>query len=185
MYHPTLFYCSNCGSKVNLTLLDGDPIERYYCDSCETIHYTNPKLIVGALAYWGEQVLLCKRAIEPRKGYWNLPAGFLENNELAEEGAQRECWEEAKAKVNIEGVLAVYSLPQANQVYIHFYGELQNGKFGVGIESEECELFNEEDIPWKDMAFASSAFALKKFFADRKNGKINAHIGAFNWKGSF
>lgn len=183
MYQPILHYCSTCGEKVSLRPVEGDEIPRYHCLSCDTIHYTNPKLIVGVLPYWGEKVLLCRRAIEPRKGFWNLPAGFMENNELAEEGAARECWEEAEAHVAIDGVLAVYSLPHANQVYIHFYGELKNGEFGIGVESLECELFTEAEIPWDDIAFTSTSFALRKYFQDRKDGKIGAHIGSFHWDG--
>ena len=179
MYQPIYHYCSNCGSSVALTDIEGDTIQRYYCSNCDTIHYTNPKIIVGVLPYWGEKVLLCRRAIEPRKGLWNIPAGFLENNELAEEGGKREVWEEAEARVDLKGSLAIYSIPQANQVYIHFYGELIDGKFGIGVESLECQLFKEEEIPWKEMAFHSSTFALKKFFEDRKQGVIRTHIGHF------
>jgi len=182
MYQPIYRFCSNCGSPISLEEVEGDSIKRYYCKKCDTIHYTNPKLIVGVLPYWEDRVLLCRRAIEPRKGYWNIPAGFLENNELAEDGAKRECWEEAEAKVDIEGVLAVYSLPQANQVYIHFHGHLLDGAYGVGVESTETQLFREEDIPWDEIAFASSSFALKKYFKDRREGKIHAHIGSFRWK---
>lgn len=176
---PKLNFCSNCGHKVVLKTIENDPLQRYYCESCETIHYTNPNIIAGVLPIWENKVLLCKRAIEPRKGYWNIPAGYLENNELAEEGANRECWEEAEGKVDIKGVLAVYSLPHANQVYIHFYGELIDGKFGCGFESTECRLFSEDEIPWEDMAFTSSVFALKHYLDDRKTGAIKAHIGAF------
>lgn len=175
-----MYYCSNCGAPVQLTRIDGDDIERYYCGKCDTVHYTNPKLIVGVLGYWEDKVLLCRRAIHPRLGFWNIPAGFLENNELAEEGAKREAWEEAEAKIDIDGVLAVYSLPHANQVYIHFYGRLVDGAFGIGVESSECRLFDEEEIPWEDMAFTSSTFALQKYFKDRKNGTIGTHIGAFD-----
>lgn len=179
MYQPILKFCSNCGHSVEKRTIENDPIQRYFCEQCQTIHYTNPNIIAGALPYWEDKVLLCRRAIEPRKGYWNIPAGYLENNELAEEGAQRECWEEAEAKVNIKGVIAVYSLPHANQVYIHFHGDLVDGKFGIGVESSECKLFSEEEIPWDEMAFTSSTFALKKYFEDRKKGLIQTHIGAY------
>jgi ADP-ribose pyrophosphatase YjhB (NUDIX family) len=179
MYQPIYHFCSNCGSNVALSDVEGDSIKRYYCSNCDTVHYTNPKLIVGVLPYYQDKVLLCRRAIEPRKNYWNIPAGFLENNELAEEGALREVWEEAEGRARIDGVLAIYSIPQANQVYIHFYGELIDGQFGIGVESLECKLFSEDEIPWEDMAFTSSTFALKKFFNDRKTGQIRTHIGSF------
>ena len=115
-------YCSNCGSAVTLKQIENDNVERNYCDACHTIHYSNPNMVVGAITYWEDKVLLCKRAIPPRHGYWNIPAGYLENNESADKGAEREVWEEAGAKIDIEGVAAVYNLPQANQVYIHFFG---------------------------------------------------------------
>ena len=105
MYQPILKYCSNCGHAVAQKKIENDPLPRYYCSECETIHYTNPNIIAGVLPYWKDKVLLCRRAIEPRKGYWNVPAGFLENNELAEEGAQRECWEEAEGKVFVPIVI--------------------------------------------------------------------------------
>lgn len=172
-------YCSVCSAEVKLTEIENDSIKRHYCSNCETVHYTNPKLIVGVLPYHEDKVLLCRRAIEPRKGFWNIPAGFLENNEIAEEGGQREVWEEAEAKVDIDGTLAVYSIPPANHIYIHFYGQLKDGIFGCGVESTECQLFKEDEIPWKDMAFTSSTFALKKYFEDKKKGKIETHIGSY------
>ncbi|MBX7227462.1 MAG: NUDIX hydrolase [Chitinophagales bacterium] len=172
-------FCSTCGDRVILTDVDGDTHKRYVCTNCKTIHYTNPKLVVGALVYWEDKVILCRRAIEPRLGFWNIPAGYLEDHEKAEEGAAREVWEEAGAKVNIEGVLAIYNLPEANQVYIHFIGELIDGVYSNGVESIETKLFSEEEIPWKDLAFTSSAFALRKYFQDRKQGKIGTYIGSF------
>ena len=180
MFQVKMNFCSNCSAKVELTKIDGDSIARYYCEVCDIVHYTNPKLIVGVLPYFEDKVLLCRRAIEPRKGLWNIPAGFLENHELAEEGGKREVWEEAEAEVNIDGTLAIYSIPQANQVYIHFYGKLKEGHYGCGIESLECKLFKENEIPWNEIAFTSSTFALKRYFEDRKKGKIETHIGAFN-----
>ena len=172
-------FCAACGSSVVLTDVEGDTHKRHVCTNCKTIHYTNPKLVVGALVYWGDKIILCRRAIEPRLGFWNIPAGYLEDHEKAEEGAAREVWEEAGAKVNIEGVLAIYNLPEANQVYIHFVGELIDGVYSNGVESIETKLFSEEEIPWMDLAFASSAFALRKYFQDRKSGKIGTYIGSF------
>lgn len=171
-------FCSQCGSdQLAFKQPKGDNRPRFICDSCDTIHYSNPNIVTGCLPIWEDKVLLCKRAIEPRKGYWNVPAGYMENGETVEAGAQREVWEEAEAKVNILGVLVLYSIPQINQVYIHFLGELQNLNYGVGEESLEVQLFAEEDIPWKDMAFPSSVFALKRYFEDRKSGEHRAHIG--------
>ncbi|MEM1327961.1 MAG: NUDIX hydrolase [Bacteroidota bacterium] len=173
-------FCSHCGSnKLERRIPEGDNRLRVICTNCHTIHYVNPKVVVGCLAVWEDKVLLCRRAIEPRLGYWNVPAGYLENGETAEAGAIREVEEEAAAKVDIRGVLTVYSLPHVNQVYIHFLADLKDGAFGVGVESLESQLFSEADIPWQDLAFTSSAFALKKYFADRKDGLEQAHIGAF------
>lgn len=179
MFFGPMKYCSSCGAEVEFTHVDGDNVKRFVCTDCKTIHYTNPKIVVGVLAYWEDKVLLCKRGIEPRYGYWNLPAGYLEDGERSQDGAARETMEEAGAEVDIEGVLAVYNLPQANQVYIHFLAQLRDGKFNNGPESIETQLFTEEEIPWKDMAFSSSYFALKRFFEDRRRGVHTTHIGNF------
>ena len=172
-------YCSACGAKVEFTNVDGDAVKRFVCTECKTIHYTNPKIVVGVLAYWEDKVLLCKRGIEPRYGYWNLPAGYLEDGERSQDGAARETMEEAGAEVDIEGVLAVYNLPQANQVYIHFLAELKDGIYSNGPESIETALFTEGEIPWNEMAFTSSYFALKRYFEDKKSGKHMTHLGTF------
>lgn len=173
-------FCVQCGGSVSLKMAEGR--ERIVCEVCETIHYTNPKLVVGALAVWEDKVLLCRRAIEPRLGLWNLPAGYLEDFERSEDGAIRETWEEAGAEINIERVLAVYNLPQANQVYIHFLAGLKDGIVRNGEESLESRLFAEEEIPWNDMAFTSSTFTLRHFFEDRKTGNIQTHLGTFPQK---
>lgn len=171
-------FCSNCGSDhLEFRKPIGDNRPRFICDNCDTIHYTNPNIVTGCLPIWKDKVLLAKRAIEPRKGYWNVPAGYMENGETVEAGAQREVWEETEAEVDILGVLVLYSIPHINQVYIHFLGELKELKYGVGEESLEVRLFTEEEIPWHEMAFPSSVFALKKYFEDRKQGQHQAHIG--------
>ena len=173
-------FCSNCGSnQLKNEMPVGDNRLRQVCSNCDTIHYSNPKIVVGCLPIWEDQVLLCKRAIEPCRGLWNVPAGYLENGETAEEGALREVWEEAEAKVDILGVLAVYSLAHVNQIYIHFLGKLKTLEFGVGVESLDTQLFTEATIPWKTLAFTSSSFALKKYFEDKKKGRHEAHIGAY------
>lgn len=170
-------YCSNCGSAdLSYSVPSGDNRERYICSSCFTIHYSNPRIIVGVLATWGEKVLLCRRAIEPRSGLWNLPAGFLENNETAEQGAARETFEEANAKVEITRLHCVYSIPKANQVFLHFHGNMLSPEFSVTPESTEVALFAENEIPWDDIAFNSTEFALRKFFEDRKT--VRTHIGS-------
>ncbi|MEM0991992.1 MAG: NUDIX hydrolase, partial [Bacteroidota bacterium] len=171
-----------CGSnQLEYRIPKGDNRPRQVCSNCHMIHYSNPKIVAGCLPIWENQVLLCKRAIEPCRGLWNVPAGYLENGETAEEGAIREVWEEAEAKVDILGVLAVYSLPHVNQVYIHFLAKLQSLDFGVGVESLDTQLFLEKDVPWDTIAFTSSSFALKKYFKDRQNGLQQAHIGAYSF----
>lgn len=174
-------YCSHCGSdQIQLRIPDGDNRARFVCGNCETIHYSNPNIVAGCLPIWEGKVLLAKRAIEPRIGYWNVPSGYMENGETVEEGAAREVWEEAAAKVEITGMHTLYDIPHINQVYIHFLGKLVDGKFGVGEESLEVELFAEEEIPWKEIAFPSSIFTLKNFFLDRKKGIQQLHIGKFD-----
>ncbi|MEO1258359.1 MAG: NUDIX hydrolase [Bacteroidota bacterium] len=171
-------YCSHCGSAdLKKEIPPGDNRVRTVCGNCGTIHYHNPKIITGCLPVWENKVLLCRRAIEPRKGYWNVPAGFMELGESVEAGAAREVWEEAKAKVNIWGVHTIFTFTRFNHVYVQYLGELVDGKFGIGEESLEVKLFAEEEIPWKEIAFESSLFALKKYFEDRKNGERKVHSG--------
>lgn len=172
-------YCSFCGGPVVLKEILDDHLPRFYCEKCDTIHYQNPKVVVGCLPIWEDKVLLCKRAIEPMRGYWNIPAGYLENGETVEEGAAREVWEEALARVTINYLLVVYSIKHINQVYILFVSELKEPVYDVGVESLDVRLFSEEEIPWKEIAFNSSAFALKRFFENRKSGTQKAHMGQF------
>jgi ADP-ribose pyrophosphatase YjhB (NUDIX family) len=173
-------YCSHCGSaELSFEIPEGDNRSRFICQSCHTIHYSNPKIVAGCLPVWNDQVLLARRSIAPRYGFWNIPSGYLENGETVEEGAMREVWEEAKAEVTGLQLKSVYSLPHINQIYIHFTGTLKNGAFGVGEESLEVQLFSEEDIPWEKLAFTSSVFTLQKYFADRTNGRHKVHLGHF------
>ena len=172
-------FCSNCGHKVSLKAVPGDFLPRYVCEHCETIHYQNPNIITGALPVWEDKVLLCKRGIQPRKGFWNVPGGYLENGESVEDGAVREVWEEAQTKVLITGLHTVYSIPKINQIYMHFLADLQTLNFQATEESLEVLLFSETEIPWKEIAFASSKFTLKRFFEDRKKGIRQVHLGKF------
>lgn len=175
-----LHYCSQCGSdKLVKEIPVGDTRGRIVCKNCHEIHYSNPKIVAGCLPIYGNKVLLCKRAIEPMKGKWNVPSGYLENKESVEEGALREVYEEAEAKVELIGIHAIYSIARISQIYIHFLGNLVEGKFGVGEESLECQLFSEEEIPWDEMAFTSSVFTLKRYFSDLKKGKRKTHLGNY------
>ena len=147
-------FCSACGSdRVELRVPDGDTLPRYVCAACGTIHYQNPKVVVGCLPEWEEQVLLCRRAIEPRHGLWTLPAGFLENGETVVAGAVRETLEEANARVVVGDLYTMISLPQISQIYMMFRARLVDLDFGPGPESLEVRLFREDEIPWEEMAF--------------------------------
>ena len=171
-------FCSNCGSNsLKFAIPDGDNRSRYICDNCQTVHYSNPKIVTGCLPIWEDQVLLCRRAIGPREGFWNVPGGYMENGETVEEGAKREVWEEAEAKVEILGIHTIFSIPHINQVYIHFLGKLIKPEFGIGVESSEVKLFKETEIPWDTIAFTSSIFTLKNYYFDLKNGHRQAHLG--------
>ncbi len=165
-------FCSLCGASVTLLIPSGDDRQRHVCPECDTIHYHNPNIIAGCLPIHEDKVLLCKRAIEPRYGLWTLPAGFMENGESVEEGALRESWEEARATIKLHGLYTLFSLPQINQVYMLFKGELADLEFGAGPESLEVELFAEENIPWDDIAFPVMKKTLQYYFEDRKTGNF-------------
>ncbi len=163
-------YCNACGSSVSHRIPEGDTHTRAVCDSCDTIHYENPKIVVGCLPTYGERILMCKRAIEPKYGLWTLPAGFMENNETAPEGAAREALEEANARVEIQDLYTVYSLPHISQVYMMFRARLLDADFSPGIESLEVKLVTEDEIPWGELAFAMVKRTLEHFLQDRKTG---------------
>ncbi|BFM06534.1 NUDIX hydrolase [Halioxenophilus aromaticivorans] len=163
-------FCSHCGAKTVLAIPDGDDRERHVCSSCDTIHYLNPKIITGCLPFMGDQVLLCKRAIEPRYGLWTLPAGFMENGETVEQGAARESWEEARIKLNDLQLYQVFSLPHISQVYFFYLAEITQPDFGPGPESLEVKLCHLDDIPWDELAFTVVESTLRYFIEDRKTG---------------
>lgn len=169
-------YCSECGSKVSKRIPKGDDRPRYVCDSCGAIHYQNPRLIVGTIPVFEDKVLLCKRAIEPRKGFWTVPAGFMENGETTQEGAFRETWEEAKATVTDGQLYRIFDLPAINQVYVFYRATLQQPEFAAGTESLEVKLCNEQDIPWDQIAFPVVVEVLREFFADRASEHFPVRI---------
>jgi ADP-ribose pyrophosphatase YjhB (NUDIX family) len=141
----------------------GDTLERYVCNDCGHVYYTNPKIVVGSVVAHEGRILLCRRAIEPRKGFWTLPAGFLEEKETPEEGARREAMEEANADIVLEALLAVYSVARISQVQLMYRAHLANPAFSAGAESQEVALFRWEDIPWTELAFPSVQWALEHF----------------------
>ena len=153
----------------------GDSHDRAVCPACGAIHYENPKLIVGCIPVWQDQVLLCKRAIEPRYGYWTLPAGFMENGETTADGAARETIEEAGAVVKNLTPYTLIDVPYVHQVHMFFRADLSAPEFSSGEESLDVRLYKEEDIPWDDLAFYTVIETLKHFFADRKKGEFGFH----------
>ena len=168
-------FCSNCGAPVVLKVPAGDNLPRHVCDACLTIHYQNPRMVIGCIPEWEGQVLLCRRAIEPRYGLWTLPAGFMENGETVAQAAQRETLEEARARVELTDMFAVLSVPHVDQVHIFYRARLLDLEFKPGEESLEVALFEEAGIPWKDIAFRTVGVALKRWFADRKSGAFAFH----------
>ena len=169
-------FCSVCGSEVRVGIPQGDNRERHICDHCGTIHYHNPKVVAGCIAHWGEQVLMCRRAIEPRHGLWTVPAGFMENGETTYEGAMRETLEEANARVGIDELFVTVNLPHINQVYMLFRGRLLDLDFSPGEESLEVGLMTEDQVPWEEMAFPTVSEALKLYFDDRRRGEFAVHM---------
>ena len=169
-------FCSQCGNSVSTRIPEGDSYERHVCDDCGVIHYQNPKIIVGCLPVYGDQVLLCKRAIEPRLGYWTLPAGFMENGETTQQGALRETWEEAEAKPVIDDLYTLFNLPHISQVYMFYLARLSEPTFAAGDESLEVKLFNEDEIPWDNLAFPVVNETLKYYFGDRKVGEFPIRV---------
>ena len=165
-------FCSDCGNAVIKKIPQGDNRERHVCGNCELIHYQNPKVIAGVLPVFGDQVLLCKRSIEPRHGFWTLPAGFLENGESSLEGALRECEEEANATVVNPELYALFDIPQINQIYVFYRAELMEPVFGPSSESSEVALFDEQDIPWSELAFPVVELAIDHFLKDRIKGEF-------------
>jgi len=170
-------FCNSCGSAVTHRIPDGDSLHRAVCDACGTIQYQNPKIVVGCVPTYGERILICKRAIEPRYGLWTLPAGFMENEESASQGAAREALEEANARVEIEDLYTVYSIPHISQVYMMFRAKLLDPNVSPGFESLEVKLVTEDEIPWDQLAFAMVRRTLEHFIADRKRGAFVPHFG--------
>ncbi|MBJ9985858.1 NUDIX hydrolase [Acinetobacter sp. S40] len=169
-------FCNHCGQLTTARIPLGDHQIRQVCEGCNQVHYVNPKVVCGALVTWENKVLLCRRAIEPRYGYWTLPAGYMELFETMEQGAIRETWEEAEASIDIEQLLCIYDFPEIGHIYMLFKAQLIEGKFGVGPETLETRLFSEEEIPWSELAFSSISRTLKHYFADCRKGKLEILI---------
>lgn len=172
-------FCPECGAPVELRMPPDDHRQRHVCTACAAIHYYNPKLIVGAIPEWEDgRILLCRRAIEPRRGLWTLPAGFMENDETTLEGAARETLEEANARVEIGELYSLYNLPYINQVQLLFRARLLDLDFSPGMESLAVQLFEEQEIPWNELAFRPVRFTLQHYFADRKANHFQFRIAS-------
>jgi ADP-ribose pyrophosphatase YjhB (NUDIX family) len=169
-------FCSNCGHAVVIRIPDGDQLPRAICPDCGFVHYENPRVVVGCVPEWQGRILLCRRAIEPRRGYWTAPAGFLEIGESLHSAAARETAEEALAEVEIGSLLSVVNVLHTAQVHVMFRGRLRDARHGAGAESLETGLYAEDEIPWNDIAFASVRFALERYFEDRRERVERMHF---------
>lgn len=170
MTGSSIHYCSVCGNETQKKMPDGDHRLRDVCDHCQTIHYQNPIVVTGCLPVYQDKVLMCKRAIEPRKGFWTLPGGFMELGETIEEGAARETREEACASVTIESLYMLFNVVHVGQLSAFFLARMENPDFAAGEESEEVALFSEDEIPWDQLAFSTIGRTLRHYFSDRREG---------------
>ena len=159
-------FCSACGGKTHNIIPAGDSRLRDVCTVCNLVHYENPRIVTGTLPVWQGKILLCKRAIEPRRGYWTLPAGFMELSETVEQGAVRETWEEAGATIKVRGLLSILDVPHASQVHTFYLADLVDGTFEAGTESLEVALFAPAEIPWEELAFKTVYVTLKHYLAN-------------------
>ncbi|MCH8499514.1 MAG: NUDIX hydrolase [Marinobacter sp.] len=175
-------FCSSCGHPVEQRVPEGDNRPRYVCTHCHTIHYQNPKIVAGTIAVWESRILLCRRAIEPRHGFWTLPAGFMENTETTVEAAQRETWEEAMAQVEIDDLYSIIHVPHIDQVHMFYRGRLVDGLFGAGEESLESALFTFDDIPWDQLAFPTVKRALEHFVEDFARNRFELRVSDIRFR---
>ncbi len=168
-------YCSNCAAELHIAIPEGDNLPRHICSQCDTIHYQNPKIIAGCLPVYEDKVLLCRRAIEPRLGFWTLPAGFMENYESTEQAALRETREEANAEVRILSLYTLTSIVHVNQVQLIYLAQMDKPEYSISSESLEVALFAEHEIPWDQLAFHTIKNALTHYFEDRRQGTYPLH----------
>lgn len=177
MLRSPIKHCRNCGAAVvHRVPDDGDTRERAVCPQCATIHYENPLNVVGTVPHLGDRVLLCKRNIEPRKGKWTLPAGFMELDETTAQGAARETVEESGAIFEMEGLFSVLNVARVGQVHLFYTARLLSDQFDPGYETMEARLFAETDIPWDEIAFRTVKETLEHYFADRRQGALAIHV---------
>ena len=177
---PPINFCSQCGEEVEQKIPQGETLLRAVCPACEAIHYQNPKMVAGCIPEWEDQILLCRRAIEPRLGFWTFPAGFMELGESIEEAAARETLEEAQANVTIDSLFALFSLPHVSQVYVVYRALLQDLNFGPGEESLEVQLMPIEAIPWDQLAFPVIRETLNRYVNNVAQPPFQVHFGAIS-----
>jgi ADP-ribose pyrophosphatase YjhB (NUDIX family) len=151
---------------------DGDNRERLICGDCGFIQYDNPKIVVGAVATWEGRILMCKRAIEPARGRWTIPAGYMELGESPEQGAAREAVEEACATLAIGALIGVYSIPRIGQVQLIYRASMVDGAFAAGTESLEAALYAWDEIPWDEIAFPTVRWALEDWRATKDHETV-------------
>jgi ADP-ribose/FAD diphosphatase len=177
-------FCNQCGARVARAVPDGEERERWVCPGCGTIHYENPKTVVGCIVEHEGGILLCKRAIEPARGGWTMPAGYQEVDESAVQGAVRETREEALAEVEVVAPHAWLDVPHIGQSYALFHARLRGASWGVGQESLETRLFDVAELPWAELAFPVITMALRLFVDDRAQDRSRVHVGVVRWNGS-
>ena len=170
-------FCCYCGSPTEMRIPEGDHLPRRICPACEAVHYENPRIVVGCVPEAEDgRILICLRAIEPRRGWWTVPAGFMENGETLRAGAARECQEEALAQVDVGALLAVVDIPEAHQVHVFFRAKLLSEDVGAGPESLDVRLVRPDEIPWEDIAFPSTEYTLQRYLEDRSSGADGHHF---------
>jgi len=182
---PNALYCSACGTRISRRIPTGDSRERDCCDACGAIHYQNPRPVVGTIPLWENQVLLCRRAIEPRHGYWTLPAGFMEVGETTAEGAFRETVEEANARIELGPLFSMIDVPSLEQIHIFYRARLIDHSYTPGVESLDVKLFHEHEIPWDQIAFRTVSTTLELFFEDLKRGSFGTHTREITQRPNF
>jgi ADP-ribose pyrophosphatase YjhB (NUDIX family) len=170
-------HCRVCGALTQYRVPPDDNRERAVCTACGEIHYENPLNVVGTVPVWSDQVLLCRRNIEPRYGYWTLPAGFLELGESAAEGAIRETVEEAGANIELQDLYTMLNVVRVGQIHFYYRARMLDTRLAPGPETIEARLFREDEIPWEDLAFRTVRLTLEHFFADRRSGVYPLHVG--------
>jgi ADP-ribose pyrophosphatase YjhB (NUDIX family) len=170
-------HCRVCGDRTEYRVPEGDNRERAICTGCGEIHYENPLNVVGTVPVWGEQVLLCRRNIEPRYGFWTLPAGFLELGESAADGAIRETVEEAGANIELQDLFTLLNVVRVGQIHFYYRARMLDTLLAPGPETIEARLFREDEIPWDELAFRTVRLTLEHYFADRRSGAFPLHTG--------